>query len=81
MTTKLTLSLDTKVIEQAKRYSKKKGVSLSKMIESHLRSVVFRGKHPKKRSATGLIGIAGKTQKNINYDEVLFQALTEKYLK
>jgi hypothetical protein len=81
MTTKLTLSLDSKVIEQAKRYSKQKGISLSKIIESHLRSVASKRKRPKKGSATDLIGIAGKIPKDSDYTHVLFQALIEKHLK
>lgn len=39
MDTKLTLSLDKKVIEQAKRYARKKNISLSKLIEGYLDKV------------------------------------------
>ena len=39
MDTKLTLSLDKKVIEEAKKYAKKKNISLSKLIESYLNKV------------------------------------------
>ncbi|MDR3714494.1 MAG: DUF6364 family protein [Puia sp.] len=39
MDTKLTLSLDKKVIEQAKRYAKNKNISLSKLIEGYLNKV------------------------------------------
>jgi hypothetical protein len=81
MTSKLTLSIDSRVIEQAKRYSRKKGISLSKIIESHLRSVASKGKRSKKGSATDLIGIAGKVPKDFDYNDVLFQALSEKHLK
>ena len=81
MTTKLTLSIDSKVIEQAKRYSRQKGVSLSKIIEGHLRSVASKRKRAKKGSATDLIGIAGKAPNDFDYKEMLFQALTEKPLK
>lgn len=38
MNTKLTLSLDKEVIEQAKAYAKERGVSLSKLIENLLKS-------------------------------------------
>jgi macrodomain Ter protein organizer (MatP/YcbG family) len=37
MTTKLTLSLDKQVIERAKDISRRKGTSLSKLIEDHLK--------------------------------------------
>jgi len=39
MDTKLTLSLDKKTIEQAKKYAKKKNTSLSKLIENYLAKV------------------------------------------
>ncbi len=39
MNAKLTLKLDNKVIDRAKKYAKKRNTSLSKMIESYLDSV------------------------------------------
>lgn len=36
MNTKLTLKLDTAIIERAKSYAKTKNMSLSKLIENHL---------------------------------------------
>ena len=81
MTTKLTLSIDSKVIDEAKRYSKKKGISLSKLIENHLREFTGKAKRTKKGSATELLGIAGKAPKNFNYKEELYKILEEKYLK
>jgi len=36
---KLTLSLNQKIIEQAKKYAKRNGTSLSKMIESYFQSI------------------------------------------
>jgi antitoxin component of RelBE/YafQ-DinJ toxin-antitoxin module len=36
---KLTLSVDDTVISQAKRYAKKQGVSISKMVEAYLAAV------------------------------------------
>lgn len=40
MNTKLTLKLDKSVIEQAKKYASSHKLSLSKMIESYLKTVV-----------------------------------------
>ncbi|MDX1940526.1 MAG: DUF6364 family protein [Saprospiraceae bacterium] len=40
MNTKLTLSLDKEVIEQAKRYAKEKDISLSALIEHYLQRLV-----------------------------------------
>jgi hypothetical protein len=39
MITKLTLTIEQTVIEQAKAYAKQKGQSLSGMVENYLRSV------------------------------------------
>ena len=39
MDKKLTLSLNQKIIEQAKKYAKRNGTSLSKMIESYFQSI------------------------------------------
>ncbi|HYV90648.1 MAG TPA: DUF6364 family protein [Chitinophagales bacterium] len=47
MAIKVTLSLDEDVIQKAKRYSRKKGISLSKMVEDHFRSVTQKRKKRK----------------------------------
>jgi len=39
MTTKLTLTLDDKVIQGAKRYAKTKGRSVSELVESYFKSI------------------------------------------
>jgi hypothetical protein len=39
MTTKLTLSLDDKVIRKAKRYAKDSGRSVSELVENYFRSL------------------------------------------
>ena len=39
MDKKLTLSLNQKIIEQAKKYAKRNGTRLSKMIESYFQSI------------------------------------------
>lgn len=39
MDKKLTLSLNQKIIEEAKKYAKRNGTSLSKMIESYFQSI------------------------------------------
>lgn len=41
MNTKLTLKLDNKVIEKAKKYAVSQQMSLSKIIESYLKSLVI----------------------------------------
>lgn len=79
MSTKLTLSIDSKVIDDAKRYSKRKGISLSKLVEDHLRQFSRRPKQLKKGSATELIGILGKVPKNFDYKAELMNILEQKY--
>ena len=39
MTTKLTLTIEDKVIDSAKKYAQKKGKSLSHLVENYLKSV------------------------------------------
>lgn len=39
MDTKLTLKLDSSIIERAKRHAKEKNISLSKMIENYLQAL------------------------------------------
>lgn len=82
MNIKLTLSLDSKVIESAKRQSRKKGVSLSKLVEEYLREFSSsRSPKQRKESAMELIGIAGKIPDDFDYDKELFKILSEKHLK
>jgi len=39
MTTKLTLTIDDKVIDSAKKYARKRGKSLSHLVENYLKSI------------------------------------------
>jgi hypothetical protein len=62
MDTKLTLSLDKDIIEQAKKYAKKKNISLSKLIESYLNKVSSREREtpeisPLVKSLSGIISL------------------------
>lgn len=60
MNTKLTLSLDKEIIEEAKNYAKSKQISLSKLIENYLNSLSHESKSsdtvsPLVQSLTGII--------------------------
>ena len=60
MNTKLTLSLDKKVIDEAKDYAKRIDVSLSKLVENYLHSLTYEVKRnssvsPLVESLTGII--------------------------
>lgn len=80
MDAKLTLSLDKKVIEQAKKYAKKKNISLSKLIESYLNKASLHEKEepvisPLVKSLSGVI----KLTKEVNYKKEYSDFLSEKY--
>ena len=45
MTTKLTLTLDYKIIESAKKYAKKNNISLSKLVEFYFKSLANEGEN------------------------------------
>ena len=60
MNTKLTLSLEKEVIEQAKSYAKKTGRSLSELVESYFKNLIGKTEkeddiHPKVKKLIGRI--------------------------
>ena len=62
MDKKLTLSLDKSIIESAKNYAKSNNISLSKLIESYLKSLTKRKKNqaditPLVESLSGVISL------------------------
>jgi hypothetical protein len=82
MTTKLTLSIDSKVVKGAKRYSKTKGKSISRLVEEYLGNISTAPKKLKKGSAVKeLSGIMGKAPADFDYKAELMEILEEKYLK
>jgi len=78
--TKLTLSMDEKVVEQAKRLAAKNGTSVSAMFTRFVQSMA--GMEPRRggvgritRRASGIVSVPkGKT-----YRKVLEESLLEKY--
>lgn len=84
MQIKLTLSLDQKIIQSAKNYSKKKGISLSKLVEFYFKSLISNEKSsynfdklpPITEELSGIAEFQTvKTDK-----ELLKDALTDKFL-
>lgn len=79
MNTKLTLNLDKSIIEEAKSYAKKNQVSLSKLIENYLSSLVRTSQKKTKRisplveSLTGIISSEADERKSYR------DYLSEKY--
>jgi len=82
MNTKLTLTLDNKTIEFAKRYAKENKTSLSKLVEFYFRSISADTKRPVERIppiTKGLSGIA-KMKTSKTDKELLNDALNNKFL-
>lgn len=80
MDTKLTLNVDKSTIEQAKEYAKSHKISLSRLIESYLSSLVIKKDKdleitPLVKSLSGVI----KLDEDFNYKESYTGYLIEKY--
>lgn len=87
MTTKLTLSIDEEVIKNAKRFSKKNGISVSRMVEIFLKQSVKTSPAKstvKKEELPPLLKKmygAAKTKDNRKYRDVYREYIIEKYAK
>jgi Family of unknown function (DUF6364) len=82
MTTKLTLSMDDQVIESAKKYARKKGESLSGIVENYLKSISNAKSgtteiSPRVRKLMGSIQLP----KDFDYKTELKNAIGKKYSK
>lgn len=80
MDTKLTLNVDKNVIEQAKEYAKTHHISLSRLIESYLSSLV--AKKDRKIEITPLVeSLSGviELENDFNYKVSYTDYLIEKY--
>lgn len=80
METKLTLRLNSKVIERAKSYARSHNTSLSKIIESYLDSVTKSEEHktfitPLVESISGVIDLPA----DFDYKKEYHQYLEDKY--
>ena len=80
MDTKLTLNVDRVVIGKAKEYAKSRKISLSKLIESYLASLIKKKSQepeitPLVESLSGII----KLDKRFNHKEGYTDYLIEKY--
>lgn len=81
MTTKLTLTVEKTVIENAKSYAKKTGRSLSELIEKYLENITSNEKNenelsPKLRKIVGAV----KLPKNFDEEKELRSYLEKKHL-
>ena len=79
MNTKLTLNLDKSVIDEAKSYAKKNQVSLSKLIENYLNSLV-RTSHKQPTKISPLVkSLTGVISSEVDDKKSYGDYLTEKY--
>ena len=82
MTTKLTLTIEDKVITSAKKYAQKKGKSLSNLVENYLKSISsyepeLESLSPKVRKLLGVISLPD----NFDYKAEIGKSISKKYAK
>jgi len=84
MSTKLTLTIEKTIIENAKKYAKEQGRSLSNLIEEYLKSVSSNMKEDKEIKLSPLVkslyGSVKLKDKNIDYKEILTDQILKKHL-
>lgn len=78
MDTKLTLKLNSEVIQEAKEYAKESNTSLSKLIENYLSALVSKKATPRKvhpivESLTGVITLDDKEDIRKSYTKYLIE--------
>ena len=81
MNTKLTLSLNKDIIQQAKTYAKKHNISLSFLIENYLQKIIaeYQGKTTTKGSIVNELSGIINLSENDNLKDNYADYLTEKY--
>ena len=81
MNTKLTLSVDQDLIQKAKEYAKRRGTSISKMVEEYFLVLTSeKGSATKPNSDSPvdkLLGIVNEP--DLDYDQIRLEALKKKY--
>ena len=80
MTTKLTLTMQDEVINSAKKYARKKGESLSGLVENYLKSITAQEEPTKTLSpkVSKLMGVINLPE-DFDYKKELGNALLKKY--
>jgi len=81
MTTKLTLTLDDKVIKRAKKYARAKGRSVSELVESYFKSLTGAGSEPFDELTPSVKSLMGsfKAPKDFDYKKILKQEKQRKF--
>ncbi len=85
MSTKLTLTIDKAVIEDAKQYAKSQGRSLSKLIEEYLKSLSSKDLQSKELELSpitkSLFGAVKVNKEDLDYKKMLEDEILKKHLK
>ena len=82
MNTKLTLTIDQTVIDKAKRYAKKRGNSLSGIIENYLKVITNDNPESEIKITPIVKSMKGyfKAPSDFDYKKELTKSLSKKYL-
>ncbi len=84
MSTKLTLTIDKSVIEEAKKYAKSQGRSLSNLIEEYLKSISNNDSESENLKLSpitkSLFGSVNIKDKKIDYKKILEDEILKKHL-
>jgi hypothetical protein len=78
MTTKLTLSIDEEKVKKIKRYTKAKGISVSKFLEQQIDTVTSKPKKNQK-DVSKLLGAFGKVKEPFDWKAIKTEHLMKKY--
>jgi hypothetical protein len=84
MDTKLTLTIEKDIIDKAKDYARKKGRSLSDLIENYLKLIISSKEKENTEEITPLVrSMMGsfKVPKDFDYKKALVEELNNKYSK
>lgn len=83
MSTKLTLTIEESVIENAKQYARQKGTSLSNMVENYLKIVATESICAEPELSPIVKSLKGsfKAPADFNYKRELSKGLSKKYLE
>ena len=84
MDTKLTLTIEKDVIDKAKDYAKKKGRSLSDLIENYLKMIIHSKEKEKTDEITPLVKLMMgnfKVPENFDDKQALVDGINKKYSK
>ncbi len=81
MNTKLTLSMNSKLIASAKKYAERKGISLSRLVEEYFGKITSPSLSKTEKSLAELRGILGNTPADFDYKKAVRDHVYEKHVK